>query len=402
MTKSIHARLGLMMFLEFFVWGSWFVTLGTYLGTLGFSGGEIGYTYLMNNIAAILSPFVIGMIADRFFSSQKVMAILHLAGGVVLYIATGIQDTGQLIGVLLLYNVCYMPTLALVNNISFQQITQLDQEFPKIRVWGTIGWIAAGLSITFLLSPVFQNVETTNIPMKMAAISSFLLAIYSFTLPNTPPQNKGTKVTVGDVLGFKALRLLKQKSFLVFAVCSLLISIPLSFYYGFTNLYLNDIGMEGAAARQSMGQMSEVLFMVLMPLFFVRLGLKKMLLVGMLAWVLRYILFALGDPGAGVWMLYGGILLHGICYDFFFVSGQIYVDRKAGPEIRASAQGFITLITYGVGIGLGSVLSGQIVDLFTVDGVKNWQMIWLIPAVFSLLVSILFVSIFKDDSKVSG
>ncbi len=401
MTKSIHARLGLMMFLEFFVWGSWFVTLGTYLGTIGFSGGEIGYTYLMNNIAAILSPFVIGMIADRFFSSQKVMAILHLAGGVVLYIATGIQDTGQLIGVLLLYNVCYMPTLALVNNISFQQITHLDQEFPKIRVWGTIGWIAAGLSITFLLSPVFQNVETTNIPMKMAALSSFLLAIYSFTLPNTPPLNKGTKVTVGDVLGFKALRLLKQKSFLVFAVCSLLISIPLAFYYGFTNLFLNDIGMEGAAARQSMGQMSEVLFMVLMPLFFIRLGLKKMLLVGMLAWVLRYILFAFGDPGAGVWMLYGGILLHGICYDFFFVSGQIYVDRKAGPEIRASAQGFITLITYGVGIGLGSVLSGQMVDLFTVEGVKNWQMIWLIPAVFSLLVSILFVSIFRDDSKTS-
>jgi nucleoside transporter len=404
-TKS-YAQLSLMMFLQFFVWGAWFVTLGTYLFKIGFTGGQVGNTYLMNNIAAIIAPFFVGMIADRFFASQKVMGTLHLLGGVFMFLATGITDPATLIPTLLLYNLCYMPTLALVNAVSFNQMDNPGAQFPKVRVWGTIGWIVAGLVITFGLSSMTAEVEASDTPMKMAAIASILLGLYSFTLPNTPPRNVGKGVSVGEVLGLKALRLLKEKNFLIFVLCSLLISIPLAFYYNFTNPFLNELGMTGVAAKQSMGQMSEVLFMVLMPLFFARLGVKKMLLVGMLAWVVRYAFFANGNMGGMAWMLYAGILLHGICYDFFFVTGQIYVDRKASSDIRASAQGFIALITYGVGIGLGSWLSGQIVEAYSttvvVDAVEKvtraWPTIWLIPCAFALFISVLFTLTFKDTS----
>jgi nucleoside transporter len=237
--------------------------------------------------------------------------------------------------------------------------------------------------------------------MKMAAIASILLGLYSLTLPNTPPQNVGKEVTVGEVLGVKALRLMKERSFAVFVVCSLLISIPLAFYYNFTNPFLNDLGMQGAAGKMSMGQMSEVGFMILMPWFFRRLGVKMMLLVGMLAWVTRYALFANGNLGSLGWMLYIGILLHGVCFDFFFVTGQIYVDRKAPKEIRASAQGFIALITYGVGQGLGSLLSGKVVDAFTTGGTKDWRMIWWIPCIFAAAISLLFAVAFRDKVSVA-
>jgi len=395
-TKT-YTQLSIMMFLEFFVWGAWFVTLGTYLNSLSFTGSMVGYTYLMNNIAAIISPFFVGMIADRYFASQKVMAILHLLGGIVLYFVADLTSATPLILGLLLYNMLYMPTIALANAVSFHQMENPDAQFPRVRVWGTIGWIVAGLSISFGLGRFFDNVEATAIPLKMAGIASLILGLYSFMLPDTPPKNVGKDVTVGDILGFKALKLMKNKNFLIFVLSSLLICIPLAFYYNFTNMFLNESGMTGTAAKQSMGQMSEVLFMILMPWFFVRLGVKKMLLVGMLSWVLRYALFAHGDMGAMVWMLYLGILLHGICYDFFFVTGMIYVDKKAGTEIRAQAQGFISLVTYGIGIGLGSVVSGQLVDYFTVEGAKNWTSIWWVPAIFAAVVSVLFAIMFKDD-----
>jgi nucleoside transporter len=403
MDTKTYLRLSVMMFLEFFVWGAWFVTLGTHLGEeLRFTGSQIGYTYLMNNIAAIISPFFVGMIADRYFASQKLMGILHLIGGALMYWSSGISAFSLLIFGLLLYNLTYMPTLALVNAISFRQMQKPEQQFPKVRVWGTIGWIVAGLVITFVLSNYYADVERTAVPLKMAAIASVLLGLYSFTLPDTPPQNAGKKISAGEVLGLKALRLMKQKSFFVFVLCSLLISIPLAFYYSFTNLYLNDLGMQGVAAKQSLGQMSEVGFMILMPVFFSRLGVKKMLLVGMLAWVVRYALFATGNLGPLVWMLYLGILLHGVCYDFFFVTGQIYVDKKASTDIRASAQGFITLVTYGVGLGLGTVIAGYLVEAFThldpatQKAVYNWKAIWWIPAVFAAAVALLFAVTFKD------
>ncbi len=403
MDTKTYLRLSLMMFLEFFVWGAWFVTLGTHLGEqLRFSGSQIGYTYLMNNIAAIISPFFIGMIADRYFASQKLMGILHLIGGVLLYWSADLTTFSLLIFGLLLYNLTYMPTLALVNAISFRQMGQPEKQFPKVRVWGTIGWIVAGLVITFVLSRYYVDVEKTAVPLKMAAFASILLGLYSFTLPNTPPQNAGKKVSAGEVLGLKALRLMKQKSFFIFVLCSLLISIPLAFYYSFTNLYLNDLGMQGVAAKQSLGQMSEVGFMILMPVFFARLGVKKMLLVGMLAWVVRYAFFATGNLGPLEWMLYLGILLHGVCYDFFFVTGQIYVDKKASTDVRASAQGFITLVTYGVGLGLGTVIAGYLVEAFTRadaatgKAVYDWKAIWWIPAVFAAAVALFFALSFKD------
>ena len=398
MDGRIYWRLSLMMFLQFFVWGAWFVTLGTHLGHIGFSGSEIGYAYLMNNIAAVVSPFFIGMIADRYFSSQKVMGVLHLIGAVVLYLSADLTAVGPLIFGLFLYNLTYMPTLALVNAVSFRQMKSPDAQFPKVRVWGTIGWIVAGLVITYIQFHYFRDVEKSSLPLKMAAAASALMGLYSFTLPNTPPQNVGKGVTVGEVLGLKTLRLLRETSFFIFVLCSLLISIPLAFYYNFTNLFLNELGMQGVAAKQSMGQMSEVFFMLLMPFFFVRLGVKKMLLVGMLAWVIRYAFFAQGNLGSLEWMLYLGILLHGICYDFFFVTGQIYVDKKASSEIRASAQGFIALITYGVGIGLGSLVSGKIVDAFTSGGVKDWSKIWWIPCAFAAVIALFFALTFKDKT----
>ncbi len=396
MDGKIYLRLSVMMFLQFFVWGAWFVTLGTHLGEIGFSGSEIGYTYLMNNIAAIISPFFVGMIADRFFASQKVMGALHLVGALVLYFSADITSVGPLILGLFLYNLAYMPTLALVNAVSFRQMENPDAQFPKVRVWGTIGWIVAGLVITFIQIKFYGDIEKSSMPMKMAAIASVLMGLYSFTLPNTPPQNIGKEITAGEVLGVKAFRLLKEKSFFIFVLCSLLISIPLAFYYNFTNLYLNELGMQGVAAKQSLGQMSEVIFMILMPWFFVRLGVKKMLLLGMLAWVVRYAFFANGNLGSLEWMLYAGILLHGICYDFFFVTGQIYVDKKAPPEIRASAQGLIALVTYGVGLGLGSILSGKVVDWFTVGSVKDWTTIWWIPCGLAAMIALLFALTFKD------
>lgn len=399
MSASVYARLSTMMFIQFFIWGAWFVTLGTYLARIGFSGADIGFAYLTNNIGAMVAPFLVGMIADRFFPSQKILGVLHIMGAVLLFLVSDMAAQGAIIIGLIFYNICYMPTLALVNAVSFGAMNTPDEQFPKVRVWGTLGWIVAGLTISFGLSGFVDNVEATSVPMKLAAGASLLLGVYSFTLPDTPPQNAGGKPTLRDLFGLDALALLKDRSFAVFALCSLLVSIPLAFYYAFTNLFLNEAGMTSVAATMSLGQASEVLFMVLMPLLFARLGVKWMLLAGMLAWVLRYALFALGDWETGAWMLYAGIILHGICYDFFFVTGQIYVDQKADKTIRASAQGFIALLTYGVGLAIGSVLAGATVDHFTIDGVKDWPSIWWVPCIFAAFVALLFHVTFRDDTK---
>ena len=385
------------MFLQFFVWGAWFVTLGTYLNSLGFTATDIGSAYLTNNIGAIIAPFFVGMIADRFFASEKVIAVMHLFGAVVLYYVSTLSQANEVILWLLVYNACYMSTLALANSIGFAQMEKPEAQFPRVRVWGTIGWIVAGLSITFVLAGNTANVEATSLPMKMAAAFSVLLGLYCFTLPNTPPAGKGKKVTIGDIVGVEALSLLKDRSFAVFAISSLLICIPLAFYYSFANLYLNELGMEGVAAKMTLGQMSEAVFMVAMPFFFLRLGVKWMLLVGMLAWVLRYGLFAYGSIDL-VGMLYLGILLHGVCYDFFFVTGQIYIDRQASKEIRASAQGFITLLTYGAGMAIGTYLAGNVVDDYVVEGGHDWQTIWLIPCIFAAVIAIVFSFVFHDTT----
>lgn len=408
MSTTVRIQLWIMMFLQFFVWGAWFVTLGAYLFELGFEGAEIGSMYSTTGWAAILSPLLIGIIADRFFSAQYVMAALHIVGAGILYYAAGVTDPGTLFWVLLAYAICYMPTLALVNAISFDQMTNPETQFPTIRVLGTIGWIVAGLVIGGLTWTLGHNVETTALPLKLAAVSSLVLGVYSLTLPNSPPKSKGQTVSFAKLFGLDAISLMKERSFLVFVLGSLLVCIPLAFYYSFANGFLNELEMEQAASKQSLGQFSELAFMLVMPFFFRRLGVKKMLLIGMLAWVARYVLFAFGDTGYPLEaMLIGGILLHGICYDFFFVTGQIYVDNEAPREIRASAQGFIALITYGVGMVIGNFVAGRLVSAYTtmtvVDGkevaVHDWQTIWLYPAGMALLVAIGFFLLFKDPPR---
>ena len=396
MRLTTRIQLSTMMFLQFFIWGTWYVTMGTYLFNIGFSGVDVGQAYSAIPIGAIISPFFIGMIADKYFPAEKVLAAMHLIGGAIIYWVSTIGSSEYFFWVLLLYSLCYMPTLALVNAICFNQMKDPGIEFPNVRVLGTIGWIAAGLMVGFL------KVEETNLPLQIASLISVLMGLYAFFLPKTPPKSRDAKVTVADILGLEALKLMKEKSFAVFIISSLLISIPLAFYYSFTNAFLNEAGMENAAGKMTFGQGSEIVFMVLMPFFFARLGVKKMLLIGMVSWAIRYVLFALGNNESLVFMFYLGILLHGICYDFFFVTGQIYVDKKAPKAIQAAAQGFITLVTYGFGMLIGSWISGFVVDYYTVDEVRQWRPIWYFPAIMAIVVSLLFWLLFKEkENKVA-
>jgi nucleoside transporter len=409
MSMPIRIQLSVMMFVQFFVWGAWFVTMGNYLGAgLSFGGEDIGRAYTTTGYAAILSPLFVGMIADRFFSAQHVMGVLHLLGAGLMYWASTLTTPGMFFIVLLAYTMCYMPTLALVNSISFNQMESPEREFPGIRVMGTFGWIAAGLFITLLGSIGFDKIEETATPFKIAAIASLVMGVLSFTLPDTPPKAKGKQASAVDLLGLDALTLMKDRSFAIFVISSLLICIPLSFYYSFANLFLNDSGMTGVAGKMTMGQMSEVIFMLLMPFFFARLGIKKMLLVGMLAWVVRYSLFAFGNNDALVFMFYGGILLHGICFDFFFVTGQIYVDKEAPVEMRSNAQGFIALVTYGVGMVIGNEIAGRWVGMNSevVNEVTTyaWKPIWLMPTIMAVVIVAGFALLFKDplESKAAN
>lgn len=395
MPITIRLKLFTMMFLQYFVWGSWYVTLGTYLGeTLGFQGQQIGLAYGTTAVAAMISPFFVGMIADRFFATERILTVLHLIGGVILLFASQMQTFLPFYLVLLSYTLLFMPTLALTNSLSFHQMQNPGKEFPVIRVLGTIGWIVAGNIIGIL------ELESSPVQLQLAAGSSIVLGVFCFVLPHTPPKRTAERMTMRDVLGLDALGLLKERSFAIFVLGSFLISIPLQFYYTFANPFLNEIGVENAAGKMTLGQVSEIGFMLVMPWFFVRLGIKRMLLIGMLAWVCRYIFFAFGDVSALTWMLYAGILLHGICYDFFFVTGQIYVDRKAPTHLRAAAQGLIAFVTLGVGFFVGSWLSGLIVDYFAKpEGTHTWNAIWLVPAVGAALILVLFASLFKETPR---
>jgi nucleoside transporter len=397
MNSTNRIKLSLMMFLEFFIWGSWFVTMGTYLGkNLMSDGVQVGSAYSTQSLGAIIAPFIIGLIADRFFAAQKILGVLHLAGGALLWFASTSLNFESFFPFILGYMIAYMPTLALVNSISFKQMKDPEKEFPSIRVFGTIGWIVAGIIIGWLNWEQSGNLVLT---FKMASVGSILLGLLSFALPHTPPLKKGEKTTIGDILGLDAIGLLKNKSFLMFFIASVAICIPLSFYYNFTNPFLNEVGMKAAAGVQALGQVSETGFMILMPLFFVRLGVKKMLAIGMIAWVVRYLFFAFGNADSNYWMLIGGIVLHGICYDFFFVTGQIYTDRLAGERFKSAAQGFITLATYGVGMLIGSFISGIVVDKYVVGTGHQWYNIWIIPAGIAAVVAILFLLFFSDKKK---
>jgi nucleoside transporter len=396
--NQTRVKLSVMMFLQYFVWGTWYVTMGTYLlQTLRFTGQQSGIAYSTTALAAMVSPFFVGLVADRFFANERILAFLHLLGAALLLWVSTLSDFGSFYPVLLGYTLCYMPTLALTNSLSFHQMADPGKEFPRVRVFGTIGWIAAGFTISLL------NAEAVALQFQLAAATSVVLGLYSLTLPHTPPAKLGHKVGMRDILGLDALELMKERSFAIFVIGSFLICIPLQFYYAFTNPFLTEVGVTNAAGKQTLGQMSEIGFMLVMPWFFVRLGIKRMMLIGMLAWAVRYALFAYGNAGPLVWMFYSGILLHGICYDFFFVTGQIYVDQKASSHMRGAAQGFIAFVTLGVGMFVGSYIAGWVVDNYSyvsgADTLHYWTPIWLIPAAMSAAVLLLFAAFFSPRPR---
>lgn len=392
-----------MMFLEFFIWGGWFVTLGTFLGSnLAATGAQTGMAFSTQSWGAIIAPFIIGLIADRYFNAERILGVLHLAGAFLMYRMANVPDFTAFYPLVLGYMILYMPTLALVNSVSFNQMQDPAKEFSPIRVWGTIGWIVAGLTISFIFSWDAQEAIKAGAlknTFLMAGGASLVLGIFSFFLPKTPPKvEQGEKVRIADILGLEALRLLNNRNYLIFFVSSVLICIPLAFYYQQANPFLVEIGMQNATGKMTIGQVSEVLFMLLLPVFLKRYGMKATLLVGMAAWTIRYLLFAFGDVGQYSFMLLLGIALHGICYDFFFVSGQIFTDSKAGPKIKSAAQGLITLATYGLGMLIGFWVAGKISDAnLLADGTHSWQNIWVFPAIFAAAVFVLFGLLFKNE-----
>ena len=395
---STRLRLSIMMFLQFFIWGAWFVTLGTYLGqTLKFEGGQIGLVFGSTAIAAMVSPFFVGMIADRFFSTERILAFLHVVGGLILYYASTLTVFSSFYTVVLVYALFYWPTLALTASLSFHHMDDPAKEFPRVRVLGTFGWIVSSFFVGRM------GLEATATPMRIAAAASVLMGLYCLALPHTPPQGRGKAITAREVLGLDALALMKDRSFLVFILGSFLLCIPLQFYYTFTNLFLNEINMVQPAAKMTLGQWSELAFMLAMPFLLLKLGIKRILLVGMAAWTLRYVMFAFGNVDANLWMLYAGIILHGVCYDFFFVTGQIYVDQRAPAAIRGAAQGFLAFVTLGAGLFVGALVSGKIVDKYTLaGGGHDWNSIWMVPAVMAAVVFVVFAIFFHERARAAG
>jgi len=402
MNLKIKIQLSVMMFLEFFIWGAWFVTMGTFLSqNLSASGSETAMAYSTQSWGAIIAPFIIGLIADRFFNAERILAILHSAGGVMMLMMASAASFDDFYPYVLGYMVLYMPTLALVNSVSFYQMSEAAKEFSLIRVFGTVGWIVAGAMISYYFSWDSASAVADGMLQNtflMAAYASFGLGIFSFFLPKTPPaKSAGEKVSLREILGLDALKLFNDRNYLVFFISSILICIPLAFYYQHANPFLTDVGLTNPTGKMALGQVSEVIFMLLLPYFLLRLGLKKTLIIGMLAWVLRYILFAYGDADEKTYMLIFGILLHGICYDFFFVTGQIYTDAKAGPKIKSAAQGLITLATYGLGMFVGFWSAGKIYDMYALDEGLQWSQVWIAPTGFAFVVLLIFLITFKNE-----
>lgn len=400
MQSLVGPRLSVMMFLQFFVWGAWYVTAYLFLGKIGFAGPEIGWTYSVGPIAGIISPFFVGMIADRFFSTEKILGVLHLAGAALMYFATTMMTQAtpsptSINLVLFGHMLCYFPTLSLTNSLAMSNMTNPEKQFPLIRVFGTIGWIVPGVVISY-----YAWDDTIN-PFLISAAAGVVLGIYSFTLPHTPPPGAGKAITAREILGLDALVLLKRPSFLAFMVSSFLVCIPLAFYYQLATKYVNQSGISNPAFKMSFGQMSEIFFMIVMPIFFSKLGVKKMLLVGMLAWVIRYGLFASAADSKVEWMILAGIILHGICYDFFFVTGQIYTDKVAPSSIRGQAQGMLVLFTLGLGMLIGAQIAGQVEAAHTTGAgetaVIAWKSLWTIPAGMAAVIMVLFAIFFRDD-----
>lgn len=394
MLTTTRVKLAVMMFLQFFMWGAWYGQMSKYLLTqLNASGNQVGNAYAAFSLAMLVAPFFVGMIADRYFAAQKVLGVLNLLGAVVLYFITQNTNPDNFFYLILAYCITFAPTLALTASIALQQMSSPEKEFPGIRVLGTVAWIV----VTNIVGYYGFGDKVTIFQLSM--YSAVALGIFSFFLPDTPPKATAS-TSFSQIMGLDAFQLFKDRSFAIFFLSSVLICIPLSFYYAMANPALTDSGMQNVENKMSLGQASEVIFMLLIPLAFRRLGVKKMLIVGLVAWIVRFMLFGYGDSGAGEWMFYIAILLHGVCFDFFFVTGQIYTDTKAGGKIKSSAQGLITLATYGLGMGIGSKLSGIVLDMYTrPDGTKDWLSVWFVPAGIAAVVLVIFVLLFTDNKK---
>jgi nucleoside transporter len=404
MNSTTRFKLSAMMFLEFFIWGAWFVTLGAFLNNnLKATNSEIGSVFSTQSWGAIIAPFIIGLIADRYFNAERILGVLHIIGAILMYQMYSAPDVSVFYPYVLGYMILFMPTLALVNSVSFNQMKDAEKEFANIRVFGTIGWIIAGLLISFAFhwdSPEGIQAGLLKSTFLMAGIASLVLGLFSFTLPATPPKvAKDEKIKLRDILGLDALKLLKDKNFAVFFISSILICIPLAFYYQNAGLFLADIKVSNPTGKMAIGQVSEALFLLAIPVFFSKYGFKKTIIVGMLAWAVRYVLFAYGNAGSLSFMLIIGIALHGVCYDFFFVSGQIYTNSKAGEKFKSAAQGIITLATYGVGMLIGFKVAGLITDMYKTGDVTDWKMVWIIPAGIAAAVFLLFAALFNDKTK---
>jgi len=403
MKPILRFQLSLMMFMQFFVWGAWYGQMSKYMtDQLGASGDQVGSAYAAFSIAMIIAPFFVGMLADRYFQAQKVLGVLNILGAAILYVLTTITNADTFYWVMLLYCLTFAPTIALTASISMRNMSNPEKEFPAIRVFGTIAWIAVVNLVGFM--GVGDKVTIFQISM----VSAVVLGMLSYFLPATPPTATGP-TSFSQIIGKDAFVLFKDRSFLIFFFSSVLICIPLSFYYTWANPSLTD-GFKAAFKdadpasfrienMMSLGQVSEVLFMLLLPLAYARLGVKNILIIGLLAWIIRFGFFGYGQPDTSLWMLYTAILLHGVCYDFFFVSGMIYTDAKAGEKIKSQAQGLISLATYGLGMFIGSIVAGKVKDTYTTENVTNWLNVWLVPAGIAAVILVLFLLFFKDNKR---
>lgn len=407
MTFTLRFQLSLMMLLEYFIKGAWFVTLGTYLiKSLNASGMEVANIFSTQSLGAVFAPFFVGFVADRYFNAERVLSVLHLLGAALLYGMSQAPDASHFYPYVFVYFMAYMSSLSLSNGIAFRHILDAKKYFPGIRVWGTIGWICSGLVISYLFrwdSPEAIGQGALHNTFIMGAVCSVLLALFSLFLPKTPPQirAKDEKFDFGKAIGLDALGLLRQKSFLIFFVTAIVICIPISFYYQNANPFLVNVGIPNPTAKMALGQFSEAICLLLIPFFFRRLGYKKMILLGIAAWALRYLFFAFGDGQEKAFLLILGIVLHGICYDFMFVVGQIYTDRIAGEKYKASAQGLITIAMYGVGMLIGFWVAGAVSDyLKGAYADQFWEHLWFIPAGISLCCLLLFAVFFKEEKMV--
>lgn len=403
--NTIKLKLSFMMFVEWFIWGAWFVPLWPWLHSNGFTPTEIAWSYACSAIAAILSPILVGSLTDRFFAAQKVLSLLLLLGAVLMYFTAQQTQFGLFFPLLLAYTLTYMPTIALTNSIAFSHVEDVERDFPRIRVLGTIGWIASGIACGFLPDMLgFGDISATNVPLLITAGSSALLGVFALFLPHTPPKSRG-RLDLKVMLGLDALVLLKDRNFLVFFFCSFIFSMPLAFYYIFANGFLSEVGMSHATGWMTLGQFSEIFFMLALPFFIKRFGIKKVLLLGLVTAAIRYGFFVYGgvDHIFTYALLFAGILLHGVSYDFYFVTAYIYVDKKAPTHMRTAAQGLITLCCQGLGSLLGYRLGGYLMErLFAFPEARNgltfdWGGMWTFGAIMIAIITVVFFLLFRES-----